>query len=116
MAETKNERYIETIGRRKTATARVRLTKASRASFMINDAEFERYFPTKELQKVVRDAYALFPDSNDTFKVTARIKGGGIHAQAEALRHGIARALVEHDLALRKDLKKAGLLKPDPPT
>ncbi|OGG54377.1 30S ribosomal protein S9 [Candidatus Kaiserbacteria bacterium RIFCSPHIGHO2_02_FULL_49_11] len=114
MAETKNERYIETIGRRKTATARVRLTKASRASFMINDAEFERYFPTKELQKVVRDAYALFPDSNDTFKVTARIKGGGIHAQAEALRHGIARALVEHDLALRKDLKKAGFLKRDP--
>lgn len=113
-ATTKKERYIETVGRRKTATARVRLTPSSRTSFLINDTEIETYFPTAELRKVVYASYELFPDLEQKFKVTAIIKGGGIHAQAEALRHGIARSLVEHDAQMRKNLKKAGYLKRDP--
>ena len=55
-----------------------------------------------------------FTELSDKFKVTAKIVGGGVHAQAEALRHGIARALVAHNAELRKDLKKAGFLKRDP--
>ena len=51
---------------------------------------------------------------SDKFAVTAKIVGGGIHSQAEALRHGIARALVKNDEQLRKTLKKEGMLKRDP--
>ena len=112
MEET-TTRYIETIGRRKTATARVRITPASKQSLLINDRELETYFKTEEQRRVALDAInkAKTPEK---WKITARISGGGLSAQAEALRHGVARALVEHDLELRKKLKKAGLLKRDP--
>ena len=114
MTETKTkDRYIETIGRRKTATARVRLTKASQGSITIKDKEFKKYFPTAELQNIILEVYTTGP-STDKFKVTVVIKGGGIHSQAEALRHGIARALVEYNQESRKDIKKAGFLKRDP--
>jgi len=110
---THKEEYIETIGRRKTASARVRISKAKGGEVVVNEKDFEEHFPTKELQSVVKGALKHSPDG-DTFKVTARIKGGGIHAQAEALRHGIARALTQHSEGLRKGLKNAGFLKRDP--
>lgn len=114
MVETKTKnRYIETIGRRKTAAARVRMTKSTNSSIIVNNKEFETYFPTSELQKTVLEVYSVSEERNK-FKVTAIIKGGGVHAQAEALRHGIARALVEYNQELRKDIKKAGFLKRDP--
>jgi small subunit ribosomal protein S9 len=114
MADTKKtDRYIETIGRRKTAGARVRITPASKTTFVINGKAFEEHFPTKELQKIVRDAFNLIAEE-EKFTVTAVIKGGGIHGQAEAFRHGIARALVEYKAELRKTLKSAGYLKRDP--
>ena len=53
-------------------------------------------------------------DASGHFKITVRLSGGGIHSQAEALRHGIARALIKNDETLRKDLKKSGFLKRDP--
>lgn len=105
------ERYIETVGRRKTSVARVRITPASKTHILVNDKELESYFPTKEMQTL---AVQPFIEGGDKFKVTAHIKGGGIHSQSEALRHGIARALVEHSGELRKTLKKAGYLKRDP--
>ncbi len=105
------DRYIETVGRRKTSVARVRLTPASKMSFEINDKELEDYFQVKEMQSIVKQPFA---DVADKFKVTAKIVGGGIHSQSEAMRHGIARALVEGQGELRKSLKKAGYLKRDP--
>jgi small subunit ribosomal protein S9 len=110
---THKEKYIETIGRRKTASARVRISNSKSKVIVVNDKEFEEYFPTKELQKTIENVLKHSP-KDDNFKVTAKIKGGGIHAQAEALRHGIARALVEYKAELRKSLKDAGFLKRDP--
>jgi len=106
-------RYIEAIGRRKTATARVRIFNSSKTSFEINGRSLESYFPTKELQTIAKAAFKE-SGATDKFKVSAHISGGGIHSQSEALRHGIARALVDFDSELRKKLKKFGFLKRNP--
>lgn len=111
--EAKTKKYIEAVGRRKTAIARVRLTPASRVSFIVNEKEIALYFPTRELQTIATDALtkALIEAK---FKVSAKVSGGGSHAQAEAIRHGVARALTVFDAELRKRLKKHGFLKRDP--
>lgn len=110
-ADIKKEKYIETVGRRKTAVARVRITPASKNSILINEKELESYFPVEDMQNIVTEALKEIPGK---FKVTAKVIGGGLHSQSEAVRHGIARALVEDDEMLRKTLKKAGYLKRDP--
>ncbi|MCW9054752.1 MAG: 30S ribosomal protein S9 [Candidatus Pacebacteria bacterium] len=107
------EEYIETIGRRKTATARVRISKTKDSSIVVNEKDLATHFPTTELQKVAESALTHAPEG-ENFKVTAKIVGGGIHAQAEALRHGVARALTKYNEELRKGLKQAGFLKRDP--
>src|SRR3989338_6272241 len=112
-------RYIEAVGRRKTSVARVRITPvdkaqgkpASKISFLINDKEFEKYFPTMALRNTVTN---VFKDTEEKFSVTAKLNGGGISSQAEALRHGIARALTSHMPDLRTKLKAKGFLKRDP--
>lgn len=112
---TKNqEKYIETVGRRKTAIARVRITPSAKNTIEINGKTPESYFPTRELQATMNEAFVTSKLTTTKFKVTALIHGGGISAQAEALRHGLARALIEYDKELRGKLKKAGLLKRDP--
>ncbi len=111
MEKTKSDRYIETVGRRKTSVARVRLTPASKTSFEVNGKDLHEYFTIKDMQTIVKQPLT---DNPEKFKITAKIVGGGIHSQSEAMRHGIARALVEGDEMLRKTLKKAGYLKRDP--
>ncbi len=113
MEKKTTERYIEAIGRRKTATARVRLTPASKNSYEVNGKELAVYFPTRKLQDTVTSAIT---DSKtaEKFTVTVVTKGGGVEGQAVAVRHGIARALNEIDGELRPVLKKAGYLKRDP--
>lgn len=110
--EGDNKKYIETVGRRKTSVARVRITEAAKASLTINDRAVEEYFPTKELQNTTKEA-AKAAGIEQKFKITAQVKGGGISSQAGAVRHGIARALVEYDENLRKLLKAPGYLKRD---
>ena len=105
------DRYVEAVGRRKTSVARVRITPASKVSISVNDKEFETYFPTLALKKTV---LSVFNDTEEKFLVTARLSGGGISSQAEALRHGLARALVSHEPNLRTKLKVKGFLKRDP--
>lgn len=106
------DRYFEAVGRRKTAVARVRLfTKAG--DFLVNNKPLADYFPTIELQRIAEDALQkmkLF----GRFKVSAKISGGGSHAHAEALRHGLARCLIKFNPDFRKRLKRAGFLKRDP--
>jgi small subunit ribosomal protein S9 len=106
-------KYIEGIGRRKTSVARVRITPSTKITFIVNDKELKDYFPTKEMQMIAGEA---LPKSgvSTTFSVSAHVNGGGIHSQAEAVRHGMARAIVTHDLELRSTLKKIGFLKRDP--
>lgn len=113
-SEKISDRYIETVGRRKTAVARVRMTPASKNSYEINGKSVEEYFPTRQLQITAEESISTSKLTETKFKVTALIKGGGISAQAGALRHGIARGLIEYDRELRGKLKKAGLLKRDP--
>lgn len=107
----KKERYIEAVGRRKTSVARVRITPASKISISINDKELEKYFPTPTLQKTV---LSIFDNTDSKFLVTAKLNGGGISSQAEALRHGLGRALVSYEPNLRTKLKVKGFLKRDP--
>ena len=108
----KESKYIEAVGRRKTSTARVRIVAGS-DGIMVNSREYKEYFPTTEMQKIAEDAFRKTrPETR--FGVSAHINGGGIHSQAEALRHGISRALIQFDAEFRKKLKKAGFLKRDP--
>ncbi len=110
---TKKERYIESVGRRKTSVARVRITPSSKQTFSVNDKDLHEYFSQDEMQMVVKQPLTELKGV-EKFKVSAHVLGGGIHSQAEAVRHGIARALVEHNAEDRKTLKKAGYLKRDP--
>lgn len=113
MEATNTDRYIETVGRRKTSVARVRITPAPKNSILVNEKEMEVYFPIKDMQTIVKQPF-MEAKISEKFKVTAHINGGGMHSQSEALRHGIARALVSYQADLRKTLKKAGYLKRDP--
>jgi small subunit ribosomal protein S9 len=113
MSDTKNTKYIETVGRRKTSVARVRLTPAAKSSFSVNGKSVEDYFKVKEQIAIATEAISKTP-MEQKFAVTVMTNGGGVNGQAEATRHGIARALIDFDLTLRKDLKKAGFLKRDP--
>ena len=112
--KTTKNKYYEAVGRRKTATARVRITEAKSDSFVINrDQELEKVFPTGELQSVVKEA--LKESGVDSkFSISAVVSGGGVSAQAGAIRHGISRALLKFDEELKNKLKKAGFLKRDP--
>lgn len=105
-------KYTEAVGRRKTSSARVRLHSGTKNTFSVNDKDIKEYFPTKELEKIVRDAIELV-NLDEKYEITIKVSGGGIHSQAEAVRHGIARALVKTDENLKTDLKKEGMLKRD---
>ena len=111
--KTTTKEYFRAIGRRKTATAVVKLLKATKNSYTINGKDFTEYFPTPELKKIVTSAFETATPA-EKFEVIVTTKGGGIHAQAEAVRHGISRALVLNDGELRGVLKKAKMLKRDP--
>lgn len=113
METAPDSRYIEAVGRRKTAVARVRLLPAAKGGIFVNEKEADAYFKTEEQRRIAQEALAKAKLALK-FKITARISGGGLSAQAEALRHGIARALVASDIELRKKLKKSGFLKRDP--
>lgn len=106
-------RYIEAVGRRKTSTARVRITEATKESVIVNDKDVPTYFPTLELQKIVIEAVEKSKVAGK-FLISVHVVGGGIHSQAEALRHGLSRALVKFDEEARTRLKKLGFLKRDP--
>ncbi|MBC7564723.1 30S ribosomal protein S9 [Candidatus Saccharibacteria bacterium] len=114
MATKTPGRYIEAIGRRKTATARVRLTPADKTTIMVNDKELTAYFPHLALHKDVMSVLEIQDAGIENYTITAKVLGGGISSQAEAIRLGIARALVKEKADRRTELKKAGFLKRDP--
>ena len=114
MPEKNTARYTETVGRRKTSVARVRLTPASKLSITVNGREFDAYFPVSEYKKSIKSAFETAGEGMDKFTITATLTGGGVSSQADALRHAISRALVEIDGNLRTKLKVKGFLKRDP--
>ena len=98
-------------GRRKNATARTRLYNGS-GQIQVNGRTIENYFPRKTLQMIVRQPLVL-SKLLDKFDIRVNVQGGGSTGQAEAVRHGIARALLNVDENLRPTLKKAGFLTRD---
>ena len=98
-------------GRRKTATARTRLYDGA-GRIEINGRPFEEYFPRKTLQMVIRQPLVL-TKTLEKLDVKVNVQGGGVTGQAEAVRHGISRALLEFDPSLSVTLKRAGLLTRD---
>ncbi|MEY4747388.1 MAG: ribosomal protein [Candidatus Parcubacteria bacterium] len=107
----KENRYTEAVGRRKTATARVRISDSKSASLTVNGKSAQEYFP---LEQMVKTAFAPLQVLGASYAVSARVSGGGHKAQAEAVRHGISRAIAELVPEQRKDLKVRGFLKRDP--
>lgn len=107
-----NEAQYYGTGRRKTSTARVFL-KAGAGTMQINGRTLDGYFANEVLRMVVRQPLQL-TETTEKFDIFATVEGGGNAGQAGAIRHGISRALLEFDAALRDRLKSAGLLTRDP--
>lgn len=105
------KRYYAT-GKRKTAVARVWI-KQGQGEYVINGRSLEEYFPVEEWRYLVNRPF-LATGTLSKFDVIANVRGGGLPAQAWAIGHGIAKALVEFNQNLRPILKKQGLLRRDP--
>lgn len=104
--------YFYAMGRRKTASAKIRAYENSN-QFTVNSKPFSAYFKTKDLQKIVLTPLSLLGlEKKVGFEIF--ISGGGTHSQAEAVRHGIARTLILRNPEDKSVLKKAGLLTRDP--
>ncbi|NNM84096.1 30S ribosomal protein S9 [Candidatus Parcubacteria bacterium] len=105
--------FITAVGRRKTAIATVRMTPASKGSIIVNGKTAKEYFKTNERAKIAEEALAI-AESAEHYAVVAHVEGGGVAAQADALRHAISRALIKVEPKTRKVLKAATFLKRDP--
>src|SRR3989344_449052 len=109
----KLSRYFEAVGRRKTASARVRIWEDKSGKFSINNKDYNTYLSVEKLASSVSAPLRKIKMLNK-FSVSAKVNGGGITGQAEAVRHDLARALTMYDPDLRTTLKKSGYLKRDP--
>jgi small subunit ribosomal protein S9 len=106
-------RYYQGTGRRKSAVARVRLYPGDDVTIIVNDKPVEEYFSRKrDILHLTEPLEATA--TQDSFNVTVKVQGGGVSGQAGAVRHGIARALLEVDPNLRPTLRKGGFLTRDP--
>ncbi len=110
---TTGQSYYYGTGKRKTAIARVRLFPGGTGTIVVNGKPMEEALPWIDWQKRAMQPFELIERASKRFNVSAQIKGGGISAWADALRHGIARALVLADPDLRSDLRKHGFLTRD---
>lgn len=100
------------VGRRKTAVARVYL-RAGSGQVVVNKTDFAKYFPLSWRQNAIMSPFDV-TNTAGQFDVVVNAKGGGLSGQAEAVRMGIARALIDYDEELRKPLRDAGFLTRDP--
>ena len=112
MTATTAEKPVQTVGRRKEAIVRVRLTPGT-GQFRLNGRTLEEYFPNKVHQQAIREPFVTL-EKGEAYDVVALLKGGGVTGQAGALRLAIARALVAVEDQDRPTLKKAGFLTRDP--
>jgi small subunit ribosomal protein S9 len=112
VAQTEQQVRALGTGRRKEAVVRVRLTPGT-GVIVLNGRTLEEYFPSRAHRIMVATPFVVIGKEKE-FDVTARLSGGGVSGQAGALRHGIARALIELDPSFRPLLKAEGLLTRDP--
>ena len=110
-AETQQEYYYGT-GKRKTAIAKVRLYLDDGGPIIVNGKTMEEFFNWNPWQLEIKEPFRV-TDNVNRFRVNARVIGGGVHAQAQAIRHGIARALVVYDESLKPALRHAGFITRD---
>jgi len=110
MNREKQQKYYAGLGRRKSATARVRLIKPGK-EIIINGKKLDDYFPLLEMRKIIRAPFKLIDKS---FNTKVQVKGGGVRGQAESIRLGIARALLKINSEYKEVLKKVGFLTRDP--
>lgn len=111
-APKKAAQYFYASGKRKTAVARVRLYPRGKGMITVNEKPSGDYFKLLTSHGILNSPFKL-TGLNKEFDVSIKVSGGGINAQAEAIRHGIARALLEYNDSLRTTLKKAGFLTRD---
>lgn len=105
--------FITAVGRRKTAIASVRMQKAAKSSLTVNGKSPKDYFKTDLRALIAEEAFAK-AESAENYAVTAHVQGGGIAAQADAVRHALSRALTKAEPKTRAVLKAATFLKRDP--
>jgi small subunit ribosomal protein S9 len=106
-------KFIMAVGRRKTAVANVRMILSDKNSITVNGKGVKEYFKTDERAKIAEEALSK-TESQEHYSVMANVSGGGIAAQADAVRHAVSRALVKAEPSTRKALKAAHFLKRDP--
>ena len=104
--------YFEGVGRRKSASARVRITGGSGA-FVINEKQLDDYFPTEKNRKTVIEPLDVLESSRSNYDVSVLVKGGGVIGQAASVRLGLARAILKMDPDLRMALSHGGFLSRD---
>ena len=110
-SETQQEYYYGT-GKRKCAIAKVRLYLDDGGPVLVNSKPMEEYFNWEPWQIIIAEPFQV-TDTNSQFRVVAQVQGGGVRGQAEAIRHGIARALVVYDETLKAPLRRHGLITRD---
>ena len=110
---TSKKPYVYGTGRRKSSVARVHLFTGGTGKITINGRDIDDYFGLETLKLIVRQPFAA-TDTMGKFDVEATVTGGGVTGQAGAIRHGIARALLQVEDSYRAPLKAAGLLTRDP--
>ena len=113
MSNSKAEETFCATGRRKTSTARARLTPGGTGSFTVNGRDIESYCYHESLLRAAV-APLVTVDASDKFDVTIKVSGGGPNSQAGAIAHSLARSLEKHNPEWRIPLKRAGHLKRDP--
>ncbi len=111
MADEK-KKYIEAVGRRKTAVARVRIFEGGKGEFQVNEKTDKEFFPVYEHNQMIHAPFTAVGEEGK-FDVTVHVNGGGINGQADAVRLGVARALEKYNPEFRATLKKLGYLKRD---
>lgn len=107
------KQYTEAVGRRKTATARVRIVKAPAQRIMVNEKPIAEYFKAGTLQKNILSVLETENAGIETYEISAKVEGGGLSSQSDAIKLGVARALVKEKADRRVPLKRAGYLKRD---
>jgi len=110
-SKVKGDKYYEGIGRRKSAIARVRLY-TKKKDITVNSRDYKNYFTVLRYQKAIESPFEKM-NCPGKFGASIQVSGGGVNAQAEAIRLGISRAMVEFNLDFKKRLRRAGYLTRD---
>ena len=109
---TAQQEYFYGTGKRKTSIAKVRLYLDDGGPILVNGKPMDEYFNWAPWQRIINEAFRV-SDTVNRFRVVVRVLGGGVNSQAEAIRHGIARALIVYDESLKPELRRAGLITRD---